>query len=132
MNGSLLRLCMAVSTVALAVACTTGSVPTEPELASVEVGDGMPDTVPAEEPTPKPAPKSKPKPKAKPAQPVTAPEPANPEPPVAAAPEPPKPLSGEEVVPILGRKVLGPAGGSTGGATDVVVGQGGQTRAAGT
>jgi len=130
MNGSRLRLCMAVSAVALAVACTTGSVPTEPELASVEVGDGMPDTVPAEEPTPKPAPKSKPKPKAKPAQPVTAPEPANPEPPVAAAPEPPKPLSGEEVVPILGKKVLGPAGEDLGRVVNVLVDQGGRTRAA--
>jgi len=128
MKVSRRRWCTAAFAVALAVACTTRNVPTEPDLASVELGDGMPDAAPAES-TPKPAPKPKPKPKAKPAQPVTAPEPANPEPQVAA-PEPPKPLNADEIVPILGKKVLGPAGEDLGRVVNVLVDQAGRTRAA--
>jgi hypothetical protein len=128
MKVSRRRWCTAASAVALAVACATGNVPTEPDLASVELGDGTPDAAPAES-TPKPAPKPKPKPKAKPAQPVTAPEPANPEPQVAA-PEPPKPLNADEVVPVLGKKVLGPAGEDLGRVVNVLVDQAGRTRAA--
>jgi len=126
---------MAVSALALAVACTTGNAPTEPEIADVQLAGGMPDAAPAEsapaESTPKPAPKPKPKPKAKPAQPVTAPEPepVKPEPPVAA-PEPPKPLSADEIVPILGKKVLGPAGEDLGRVVNVLVDEAGRTRAA--
>jgi len=126
---------MAVSALALAVACTTGNAPTEPEIADVQLAGGMPDAAPAEsapaESTPKPAPKPKPKPKAKPAQPVTAPEPepVKPEPPVAA-PEPPKPLSADEIVPILGKKVLGPAGEDLGRVANVLVDEAGRTRAA--
>jgi len=136
---------MAVSALALAVACTTGNAPTEPEIADVQLAGGMPDAAPAEstpaestpaestpaESTPKPAPKPKPKPKAKPAQPVTAPEPepVKPEPPVAT-PEPPKPLSADEIVPILGKKVLGPAGEDLGRVVNVLVDEAGRTRAA--
>jgi PRC-barrel domain len=128
MNVSRRRLCMTLPVVALALACTTGIVGTEPDLAGVQVADGMPDAVPAEA-TPKPAPKPKPKPKPKPAQPATAPEPAKPEPPLAA-PEPPKPLSADEIVPILGKKVLGPAGEDLGRVVNVLVDQAGRTRAA--
>ena len=128
MNVSRRRLCVTLPVVALALACTTGIVGTEPDLAGVQVADGMPDAVPAES-TPKPAPKPKPKPKAKPAQPATAPEPAKPEPALAAA-EPPKPLSADEVVPILGKKVLGPAGEDLGRVVNVLVDQAGRTRAA--
>ena len=126
MNVSRRRLCMTLPVVALALACTTGIVGTEPDLAGVQVADGMPDAVPAEA-TPKPAPKPKPKPK--PAQPATAPEPAKPEPPLAA-PEPPKPLSADEIVPILGKKVLGPAGEDLGRVVNVLVDEAGRTRAA--
>jgi hypothetical protein len=126
MNASRLRLWMAVPAVTLALACTTGSVQTEPDLAGVPVADGMSDAVPAES-TPKPAPKPKPKPK--PVQPATAPEPANPEPPLAA-PEPPKSLSADEIVPVLGKKVFGPAGEDLGRVVNVLVDQGGRTRAA--
>jgi len=126
MNVSRPRLCIAVSAVALAVACTTGSVRNEPDLADVQLTDGMPPTVPAES-APKPAPKPKPKPK--PAQPATAPEPAKPEPSLAAS-EPPKPLSADEIVPVLGKKVLGPGGEDLGRVVNVLVDQAGRTRAA--
>jgi hypothetical protein len=128
MNASRLRLWLAVPAVTLALACTTGSVQTEPDLAGVPVADGMPDAVPAES-TPKSAPKPKSKPKPKPVQPATAPEPANPEPPLAA-PEPPKSLSADEIVPVLGKKVFGPAGEDLGRVVNVLVDQGGHTRAA--
>ncbi len=48
MNASRRRLCMTVPAVALALACTTGVVATEPDLAGVQLADGMPDAVPAE------------------------------------------------------------------------------------
>jgi hypothetical protein len=126
MNVSRRWLCMTVPAVTFALACTTRTVETEPDLTGVQVADGMPDAVSAE-PTSKPAPKPKPKPK--PAQPATAAEPAKPEPPLAA-PEPPKPLSADEIVPILGKKVLGPAGEDLGRVVNVLVDQAGRTRAA--
>jgi hypothetical protein len=127
MTASRRRLWMAVCAVTLTIACTTGTVETGPDLAGGQVADGMPDALP--ESMPKPAPKPKPKPKPKAAQPATAPEPAKPEPPLAA-PEQPKSLSADEVVAILGKKVLGPAGEDLGRVVNVLVDQTGRTRAA--